>query len=72
MSRMDPVQLARLLQIEENTRTLLAEAREHGWDGEVQGLEETLHHIGEKKAQGERMMALQPALSTAPEPLPPQ
>jgi hypothetical protein len=64
MLRMDPVQHPRLLQIEENTRTLLTEARQHGWDGEVQGLEETLHHIGEKKAQGERMVALQPASST--------
>jgi Phage integrase family len=58
MLRMDPMQLPRLLQIEENTKTLLAEAREHGWDGEVQGLEETLHHLGEKKAQGERMLTL--------------
>jgi hypothetical protein len=65
MLRMDPVQLPRLLQIEKNTITLLAEAREHGWDGEVQGLEETLHHIGEKKVQGERTMALQPTSSTA-------
>ena len=58
MLRMDPMQLPRLLQIEENTKTLLAEARERGWDGEIQGLEETLHHLGEKKAQGERMLTL--------------
>jgi integrase len=58
MLRMDPMQLPRLLQIEENTKTLLAEAREHGWDGEVQGLEETLHHLGEKKAQGERILTV--------------
>jgi hypothetical protein len=65
MLRMDPAQLPRLIQIEQNTRTLLREAREQGWEGEVHGLEETLHHIGEKKAQGERTMALEPASSPA-------
>jgi site-specific recombinase XerD len=70
MLRMDPVQLPRLLQIEENTRMLLAEARKQRWDGEVQGLEETLHHIGEKKAQGEHIIALQSASSTAAQAFP--
>jgi hypothetical protein len=51
MLRMDPQQLSRLLQIEKNTHDLLAEARENRWEGEIQGLEETLVHIAEKKAQ---------------------
>lgn len=58
MLRMDPEQLPRLLQIEGNTHDLLAEARENGWAGEVQGLEETLVHIGEKKAQVDRIKRL--------------
>jgi hypothetical protein len=64
MLRMDPRQLPRLIQIEENTHTLLTEARQQGWDGEVQGLEETLQHIGEKKAQVDRMTAHQDASRT--------
>ncbi|MFQ5830602.1 MAG: tyrosine-type recombinase/integrase [Candidatus Methylomirabilia bacterium] len=58
MLRMDPAQLPRLLQIEQNTLELLTEARECGWDGERAGLEETLVHIAEKKAQVERIRAL--------------
>lgn len=58
MLRMDPEQLPRLLQIERNTHDLLSEARENGWEGEIQGLEETLLHIGEKKAQVERIKQL--------------
>jgi len=58
MLRMDPAQLPRLLQIEQNTVELLTEAREQGWDGETAGLEETLVHIAEKKAQVERIRAL--------------
>jgi len=58
MLRMDPVQLPRLLQIEQNTRELLAEARERGWEGEAAGLQETLAHITEKKAQVERIRTL--------------
>ena len=51
MLRMDPQQFSRLLQIEKNTHDLLAEARENRWAGEIQGLEETLVQIAEKKAQ---------------------
>jgi len=58
MLRMDPMQLPRLIQIEQNTRSLLAEAREHGWDGEVRGLDETLRHIQEKKMQATRIAGL--------------
>ena len=58
MLRMDPVQLPRLLQIEKNTHDLLSEARENGWHGEAEGLEETLVHIGEKKEQVERIRRL--------------
>jgi site-specific recombinase XerD len=60
MLRMDPAQLPRLLQIEQNTRELLTEAREHGWDGEAAGLEDTLVHIAEKKTQVERIRTLPP------------
>jgi Phage integrase family len=56
--RMDPEQLPRLLQIEKNTHDLLSEARENGWEGEVQGLDETFLHITEKKAQVERIRRL--------------
>jgi len=70
MLPMDPVQLPRLLQIEENTKTLLIEARHQGWDGEIRGLEETLHHIGEKKAQGERVLGVQSTASTTTQPSP--
>jgi integrase len=58
MLRMDPAQLPRLLQIEQNTLDLLTEARERGWEGEMAGLGETLVHIAEKKAQVERIRAL--------------
>jgi hypothetical protein len=36
---------------------LLDEARERGWDGEAAGLETTLLHIADKKAQVERVRA---------------
>jgi hypothetical protein len=55
---MDPEQLPRLLQIEMNTHDLLAEARENRWEGEIQGLEETLLHIHEKKTQVDRIKQL--------------
>ncbi len=58
MLRMDPDQLPRLLQIEQNTHDLLSEAKEKGWEGEAAGLEETLLHIGEKKAQVDRIRCL--------------
>jgi site-specific recombinase XerD len=58
MLRMDPTQLPRLLQIEQNTLELLTEARERDWTGEAAGLEETLVHIAEKKAQVERLRTL--------------
>ncbi len=57
MLRMDPAQLPRLVEIEQDTHRLLAEARERGWDGEAAGLETTLQHITEKKAQVERIQA---------------
>ncbi len=51
MLRVDPQQVPRLLQIEGNTIELLDEARAQGWAEEVRGLEATLQHIQEKKAQ---------------------
>lgn len=55
MLRMDPAQLPRLLQIEGDTHRLLTEARERGWEGEVQGLEATLQGVLEKRGQVERI-----------------
>ncbi len=57
MLRMDPAQLPRLAQIEQDTHRLLDEARERGWDGEAAGLETTLLHIADKKVQVERVRA---------------
>jgi Phage integrase family len=54
MLRVDPAQVPRLLTIETNTNDRLDEARQMGWRGEVVALEETLHHIGDKKQQVER------------------
>jgi hypothetical protein len=65
MLRMDPAQLPRLLQIEHDTHRLLAEARQKGWEGEAAGLEETLHHIADKKTHVQRVQASQ-AGSTTP------
>lgn len=58
MLRMDPDQLPRLIQIERNTKDLLQEAQENGWEGEATGLQHTLIHIGEKKAQADRILSL--------------
>lgn len=55
MMRMDPQQLPRLLAIEADTVRLLDEARANHWEGEVIGLETTLAHIQDKKAQVERV-----------------
>ena len=55
--RVDTNQLPRLREIEADTLRLLAEARQHGWDGEAAGLEATLAHIQTKKAQAERAPA---------------
>lgn len=53
--RVDPTQLPRLREIEADTHRLLNEARGHGWEGELAGLEVTLVHTREKKAQAERI-----------------
>ncbi|MDP8930274.1 MAG: site-specific integrase, partial [Actinomycetota bacterium] len=55
MLRMDPAQLPRLLQIERNTEERLEEARHQHFLGEAEALELDLQHIGEKKAQVERI-----------------
>lgn len=57
MLRMDPAQLPRLLQIEHDTHRLLAEAQHNGWEGEAAGLQDTLRHIADKKAQVQRIQA---------------
>lgn len=66
MLRMDPNQLPRLLEIEQNTVDLLAEAENNGWEGEESGLKETLQHIQEKKGQAERTRSLRPESNTPP------
>jgi hypothetical protein len=60
MLRMDSEQLPRLLQIERNTHDLPAEASANGRRGEAEGLEATLVHISEKKAQVERIRRQRP------------
>ncbi len=55
MLRLDPAQFPRLLQIEDNTRERLDEARRMQWLGEVAALEESLQHITDKKHQAERL-----------------
>jgi integrase len=65
MLRMDPTQLPRLLQIEHDTHRLLAEAQQNGWEGEAAGLEDTLGHIADKKAQVQRIQANSPGSTTA-------
>ena len=55
MLRMDPKQLPRLVLIEQDTHRFLDEARQKGWEGEVLGLETTLGHSQEKRAQAERI-----------------
>lgn len=55
MLRMDAGQLPRLVQIEKDTLRLLKEARTNGWEGEAAGLETTLIHIKDKKAQVTRI-----------------
>jgi hypothetical protein len=55
MLRLDLQQVPRLLQIESNTRERLDEARRMDWLGEVAALEESLHHIGRKKQQVDRL-----------------
>jgi hypothetical protein len=54
---MDPDQLPRLPQIEHDTHRLLTEAQHNGWEGEAAGLEDTLGHIADKKAQVHRIQA---------------
>jgi hypothetical protein len=55
MLRMDAGQSPRLLQIEKDTYRLLKEARNKGWEGEAAGLETTLVHIKDKRAQVDRV-----------------
>jgi hypothetical protein len=52
---MDAGQLPRLVQIEKDTYRLLKEARTNGWEGEAAGLETTLVHIKDKRAQVDRI-----------------
>jgi gamma-glutamylcyclotransferase (GGCT)/AIG2-like uncharacterized protein YtfP len=49
--RLDSAQLPRLDEIETNTRSRLAEARQQTWLGEVAALEESLRHIAAKRGQ---------------------
>ena len=46
-----------MAKIEHDTHRLLAEAQQHGWEGEAAGLADTLAHIAGKKAQVQRIQA---------------
>jgi hypothetical protein len=65
MLRMDVEQLPRLVQIEVDTYRLLDEAKRKGWEGETAGLETTLVHIKDKKAQVERLHGVDSSLLSA-------
>lgn len=66
MLRMDVGQLPRLVEIEADTHRLLDEAKRRGWEGEAAGLETTLVHIKDKKAQVERLRGTDTSLLTTP------
>jgi integrase len=68
MLRMDVEQLPRLIQIEADTHRLLDEAKRKGWEGEAAGLETTLVHIKDKKAQVERLRGADASFLTASSP----
>ncbi|MGI8530896.1 MAG: tyrosine-type recombinase/integrase [Geodermatophilaceae bacterium] len=51
MLRVAPDQLGRLLELEKDIRRRVALAKTRGWLGEVVGLETTLTHVQQKKAQ---------------------
>ena len=55
MLRPDPAQVPRLTEIIENLTARLTEAHEHGWLGEVDGLEVSLSAAGEKLVAMRRM-----------------
>lgn len=67
MLRLDLAQVPRLLDIEDNTRERLAEARQLQWLGEVSALEESLRHIAAKKEQADRLR--EQAAAAAPGPV---
>jgi hypothetical protein len=50
MLRVDPAQQRRLGEIIVNLRERIAEARENGWLGEVEGLQVSLGHARDKMA----------------------
>ena len=57
MLRPDPNQLGRLVEIIENLNARLAEARDRGWLGEVEGLEASLGAAHEKLVSMRRAAA---------------
>ncbi len=59
--RPDPAQAGRLAEIIENLEARLAEAHQHGWLGEVEGLDVSLAAAREKLAAMERLAGLGPA-----------
>lgn len=63
MLRPDPAQLTRLTEIIENLTARLTEAHEHGWLGEVDGLEVSL------SAAGEKLVAMRRAASLSSQPV---
>lgn len=61
LQRVDPTQLPRLEELQDNANHRLDEAHRMGWLGEVTALEESLRHIADKKAQAARLLS-EPAL----------
>lgn len=55
MLQVAPDQLGRLLELEKDIRRRVALAKTRGWLGEVAGLETTLTHVQQKKAQVARI-----------------
>lgn len=53
--RVDPAQMPRLDELEENTTARIQEAESRGWLGELAGLNESLIHITRKKEQVARL-----------------
>jgi hypothetical protein len=60
MLRPDPHQLSRLLEIRENLGARLAEARQRGWLGEVEGLELSIAGAEQKLVKMREVRAAQP------------
>lgn len=55
--RVDPAQLPRLEEMTQNAEARLSEARDRVWLGEVAALEESLHHLRQRRQDAEYQLA---------------